>query len=381
MARPRKPPPKPERRSRGSGSVTYDAAAGAWKARLPRGHPEGRRAHYEPTREAAEAWIARELARDPTAFDPSATLGAYLDYWAGLKAPGWEPLQQIKLRAHIAACRPIAHHPLDRLRAHHIQALVAGIQARGCTARYANQIGGLVRRALRDAVKWEVLARNVAELVELPMPAPIERRAWEADEVERLLAALVGHRFEPALTLMLWGGLRFGETLALRWDALDWQTGILTVDKAERTLAHRAIGLPKRKRIREVPIPPHVVARLRDCRDARAVISPWILGNPGGGRVAPATLRRAFDALIAEAGVRRMTPHAGRHSIVSHLLAQGVPTADVSAFAGHANPAITQTSYSHSVREGRDRLRRALDGLYGGPESENGSVMWSDEGR
>jgi integrase len=55
---------------------------------------------------------------------------------------------------------------------------------------------------------------------------------------------------------------------------------------------------------------------------------------------------RADDAW-AEAGLARLTPHEGRHTFASLMIAAGVNAKALSTFMGHANISITLDRYGH----------------------------------
>jgi integrase len=80
--------------------------------------------------------------------------------------------------------------------------------------------------------------------------------------------------------------------------------------------------------------------------------------------IEPRNLSRLFDALIADAGVRRIRFHDLRHTCASLLLAQGVPPRVVMDVLGHSQLAMTTDLYSHvmptALREAADAMDRAL---------------------
>lgn len=374
MPRPKKPPAPTPRRTYGTGSVRFVAARGRWRARLPRDAAGHQRETWHASEDEAAAWLARERSRDASGFDPGSTLGQYLNYWYGLHASRWQPLTQYRYRYELATMRAIATHRLDRLRGDHVQGLLAGMLARKLSTRYVYNVGSLLRRALADAVTWGILARNVALLVTLPEPERRPARVWTASDVQKVLGAIEGHRFESAYLLILYGGLRIGEVAAVRWDALDAAAGVLTVRDAEWTNAKRQIGSPKRKRVREVDLPPHVVARLLEIRREQPVPSVYLLGKPDGTRWTTERLRADWRALSVQVGIPTLHLHEGRHTALSHLLARGVPIAEVARQAGHASPAVTYATYVHIVDAERTKLRGELGRLYGAETDPPGSI-------
>ena len=78
-------------------------------------------------------------------------------------------------------------------------------------------IHGVLHKALDDAVRWNLVARNVSDSVSLPRLIRSEIQPLSKDQAQKLLEVARGHRFEALLTVALVTGMRRGELLALRW--------------------------------------------------------------------------------------------------------------------------------------------------------------------
>jgi len=79
----------------------------------------------------------------------------------------------------------------------------------------------LLHKALAQAVKWQLLARNPVDAVEPPRAERREMRALDEDETARLLGLLEGNRLYTPTLLAVTTGLRRGEILGLRWSDVD----------------------------------------------------------------------------------------------------------------------------------------------------------------
>lgn len=359
MPRSRKPEPKPPRRPVGTGSVAWVEKRQRWRARLPKQIGEmSARESWHLTKDEAEAWIARELARSVDTFDARRSLGDYLDYWQELHADRLGDQTRVTQCAHARAYAELRTVPLERLRGDQLQAAQARLIARKRSRRYARVVTTLIKRALNDAVRWKILAENVAETVTLPQSEPRKTRAWEMAEIQALLAEIVGHRFEAAYLLILWAGLRIGEVMAIRWSAID-ADGIVTVSESEHSrVKGRPIGTTKRERVREVDLPAAVTRRLRELRSASQNV--YVTGKSGGGRWSARTVYVDWLKLTTHLKIQPLAPHGGRRSYgTMHMLA-GTPLADLAVLMGHASPATTAAAYLGSSRT---RRKQAADRL------------------
>lgn len=394
MARPKKVAEPPPRREHGQGSVIWIEKRQRWRARLPR-TPDGvRRESWHRTRDEAEAWLAREISRAPDSFDPSQSLGAYMNYWFRLVGGRWGEQTARRYKYEAAAIGELVKVSLLRLRGDQFQAAQAAILGRGCTRRYAYNVLSLYRRALADAVKWKILTENVVETVTLPEPEKVMKPAWNLAEVQAVLKAIVGHRFEACYLLILWGGLRIGEVVSLRWDQID-DDGAVAFGQAEHThLRGRPLGRPKRDRDRETEIPPHVVARLKKLRADGPSPMAWparpkvdvayvyVAQRPDGNRWTPRAIRDDWVKLVEtvkladdQTAVKPLRPHGGRRTFGTMHMVARTPLADLATLMGHSSPAVTAASYLDSSKERRQAAAEGLAGLIEPSAGTNGGQV------
>ena len=249
--------------------------------------------------------------------------------------------------------------PLSELRADHIQGYYARKQAQlspGTLIKHHN----LIRQALSHAVKWGLLARNVAEAVDSPRSSRKEMRALSAQEVHVLLDACSDTPWYPMIHTLIWTGLRRSELLGLRWKDVDLNLAILRVVQVLHQLNDGQFMFqdPKTaKGRRGVALSPACCLLLRAHRerqeaDAAMLGVPLtgdslVFGHVDGTPRAPATLTHAFTKLVRRIGLTGVRLHDMRHTHASLLLQQGVHPKIVSERLGHANIQITLDTYSH----------------------------------
>jgi integrase len=87
----------------------------------------------------------------------------------------------------------------------------------------------VLRAALEQAVREDLVVRNVAKLVRVPAAAPPEVQPYDPDEARQLLAAAEADRLYAMWAVALSLGLRKGESLGLRWADVDLDEGWLRV--------------------------------------------------------------------------------------------------------------------------------------------------------
>src|SRR5438045_4615514 len=99
----------------------------------------------------------------------------------------------------------------------HINALVSKMHKKGLSPRTCQYVLGILRSSLGQAVKWGLIVRSPAAVVDPPRGKREEVKVYTPDEARALLAAVKGHRLEALFTVAVALGLRKGEVLALKW--------------------------------------------------------------------------------------------------------------------------------------------------------------------
>ncbi|MFD1658123.1 tyrosine-type recombinase/integrase [Streptomyces caeni] len=419
-----------KRRANGEGTITkrkdgrYHAAAYVYR-------PDGtrtRRFVYGKTREevADKLTEMQEKTRQgiPAASSTMA-FGDYLTYWLATIAPerlkpatlnSYEGLARLYIRPALGKKRLNRLSPADvrRFLSEFKSACLCCLRGadkerpedkRTCcavgrccerrpSARTVQYVHAVLRSALQQAIREELIARNVARIVETPTVDHKEVRPLDAGEAKALLKTARSHRLYALWLLLVSTGLRRGEALALTWSDVDLNAGTLRVRRNVQRIRRELIfGTPKTMRsIRTVSLPRRCVQALTEHREAqereRKVAGPkWkpIEGQPAGlifttstGRVIdPRGLNRMLTILCRDARVRRVRVHDLRHTCASLLLAQGVDARTIMETLGHSTITMTLDTYAHvmgtTLRAAADRMDDAL-GLDDEGETEDDSA-------
>ncbi len=157
-----------------------------------------------------------------------------------------------------------------KLHPHHVQKLYTDLLASGKHPSTVRKIHRVLHSALQTAVKQQVVGRNVCDAVEPPKVPARELRVLTEEELRTVLRAAEGTRLHVPILLAGLCGLRRGKVLALRWEDVDLDRGVLHVRRSlEETRWGLALKEPKTGRWRAVAMPPQVVNALRSSRRAQ----------------------------------------------------------------------------------------------------------------
>jgi len=283
-----------------------------------------------------------------------------------------------KLRMHVIP--ELGRLPLAGLSPQALEAFFNRKVTEGLAPRTVQHLRAIIRAALNDALKWGLVARNTAALVDGPRVPHSEVQPPSPEEARALLEAVRGQRLEALYTIALAAGLRQGEALGLRWADVDLDGGTVTVRAALQHSKGTGFELvePKTRRsARTIGLPTVAVAALRRHRarqaadrlaagplweDSWGLVFTTLTGRPLQG---PA-VTRGFQQLLAASGLRRQRFHDLRHGCASLLLSEGVHPRVVMETLGHSQIGLTMNLYSHVLpalqREAAASMDKVLSG-------------------
>jgi len=216
----------------------------------------------------------------------------------------------------------------------------------------------VLRNALSNAVREELLTRNVAKMVKTSNPEYEVGGGLDPMAARTLLAKITDDRLYALYLSAIVLGMRRGELLGLTWHAVDLDEGRLWVRQTLTWVnGQRRIQPPKTRASRRViPLPEVVVTALRDHRkrqgDERSAAgerwtdSGFVFTNRVGEPLSPCSLTKLWHNVRVRVDVPTLRFHDLRHTAVSLLLALGVPPHVVREIAGHSDIKVTMIVYN-----------------------------------
>lgn len=324
----------------------------------------------------------RELAKlldeiqSGTWIEPSKmTVGQYLHQWLEQIKPAvsrktFERYAEIARRSLIPALGP---HKLEGVRPMAIQgfyteALSSGRKdgGGGLSARTVLHYHRLLHKALADAVRWQLIARNPADAVTPPRIERRERPTLNLEEVGRLLALARGTRYYIPILLAVGCGLRRGEIFGLDWEDVDLSARLLRVRRSvEQTGDGLRFKAPKSGRPRTIRISPSIAAELRVYRSEQGRIRGLVCCREDGQPLHPDSFSGDWRAIRERAGVSHITFHDLRHTYAMLQLLAGTHPKVLSELLGHSTISITQDLYGHVTAPMQDGAADRMEELLG----------------
>ncbi|MFI0844401.1 tyrosine-type recombinase/integrase [Mesorhizobium sp. IMUNJ 23232] len=216
----------------------------------------------------------------------------------------------------------------------------------------------LIKHALAQAVKWELLNRNPADAVSPPKVERGTMNTYDMPQTAELVESVRGTRMLIPIVLGVLCGLRRGEIVALRWRNVDFDKGSLSiVESAEQTKEGVRYKPPKSGKGRAVALSPTVleelrVHRLRQAEELlrigiRQTEANFVYAREDGEPLQPRSLTQYWMKAVGKMELPRVRFHDLRHAHATHMLVNGVHPKVASERLGHSRVGITLDLYSH----------------------------------
>ena len=354
-----------KRRGNGEGSV-YRRKDGLWVGQYEIQTPSGTKTKYiySKTRKDAATKLSKAIAdRDSgLVYDcGSMKVGEYLDRWLDstrgtVRERTWIRAE-VDVRVHLKPT--LGKIRLDRLDALQVQSLYRVKLDSGLSPRTVQIIHATLHKALKQAVRWSLVPKNVAEVASSLKPYKKEIHPLSEDQVRRLLKAVEGDKLEALYLLAVTTGMRSGELLGLRWEDVDLEAGTLQV---RRTIFNGRIEAPKTsKGRRSIKLTNRSVQALR----VHTEVGEWVFCTGVGTPISAHNLHnRSWKPLLKKAGLPNIRLHDLRHTCATLLLTKGVHPKIVQELLGHSSISITLDTYSHVLPNMQEKVVEAMEDIF-----------------
>ena len=254
----------------------------------------------------------------------------------------------------------------------------------------------IIHSALKYAVKTDMLVQNVADKVDRPKKNSFQPVFLSAEEMQKMFEALRGTKLELPVLVAAFYGFRRGEVLGLKWDAIDFERGTISVIRTVTTITVEGKQMEieqqsakTKSSLRTLPLIGSFREYFLQVKEAQE-LNKQVCGNcynheydgfvfvdELGERMRANYLTSAFPKFLEDHGLRRMRFHDLRHSCASLLLANGVPLKHIQEWLGHSDFTTTANIYAHLDYKSKITSAQAMETGLALPESGDFSSRWS----
>jgi integrase len=231
---------------------------------------------------------------------------------------------------------------------------------KGLSAARVIQSYQVVDQVLRFAMRARYISLNPADDIQLPRKATPEKTALTHDQVRQLAEA--SEELRTMVYVLAYGGLRYGECIAMKVADVDVSRRRLKVSRSVTAVAHLGMveGSTKTHQSRSVPLPVFVMELVADQIKGRSA-GELVFPHLDRGWIPRDWFAWRFGKACTAVGLNGITPHSLRHTAGSLALASGASVVTVQKLLGHQSPITTMNVYAHQLPDDFDNLSAAMD--------------------
>lgn len=229
---------------------------------------------------------------------------------------------------------------------------------------------------LEKAVRWQYINDNPCRRVEPPARPKTEIKIHDSKNLTKMLQALKNESLDYQIYthIMLSGGLRSGEVVALQWNDIDFDKHAISITKTCQYVSGKGIVIKDTKSkssFRAVVLPEYIFKMLKTYRvewlkrkaklGDKWVITENIFIQWNGGQMHPQTPAKWYKKFLKRNEIPHMRLYGLRHLHATLLIQNGENIVSVSKRLGHSEPSITTDVYAHYLKEHDIKVSDKMD--------------------
>ncbi|KXU16172.1 Phage integrase [Streptococcus oralis] len=222
-----------------------------------------------------------------------------------------------------------------------------------------------IRRAIKQAVADGYITRNFTDLAQVNSTnksKPVEDKFLELDSYLTLLNTL---KSDPAnsnylhLYLLAVTGMRFGESLGLTWEDIDFKHSLINIDKTWDVYGNSGFKSTKNHQsIRKVPLDPTTAILLKKYK-----LAGWEANKHN--RLFARSNHAWLNKLVKKLTHTNIHLHSLRHTYASYLISKDIDLLAVSNLLGHKDLTVTLQTYTHQLESKKEKDFEEIKKLFG----------------
>jgi integrase len=304
------------------------------------------------------------LAKRSTLPTPRLTVGAFLLTW--LEEEHKHNIAHSTYKRYRAL---LVHHinpvinkiELQKVSPSDISSVLTRMRESGQSPRSQQQARALLSVALGEAENKGYIALNPVKKVRIPINKVKEMHPLGIEDVKRLLETYKGTYMSARLHIALLAGLRQGEALGLRWQDVDFETGLLEVrnqvQKIDGKLQLTGLKTDRSRRcvaltsgsLESLSLHRELVENMKMACGSTWKENDFVFPHLDGTAHQATLDYNDWKRCLRLCGIKTRRLHDARHTAATLMYAQGVGIEVISRALGHSSSAITSKLYVHSA--------------------------------
>jgi integrase len=278
---------------------------------------------------------------------------------------------------------------------HEKKITLRGLQAKDIQGFYQEQLKRVkastvlhyhanIHKALKHAVKMDMIATNPSDKVERPKKDKFTGSFYDSDELAKLFEIVKDTPLELPVLFSAFYGLRRSEAIGLKWASIDFKNDTITIEHTVTSCSingkHVELAQDTTKTQssrRTLPLVPFFKEKLLALREEQAEnrrlcgrsysreFLDYVCVDVLGERIKTNYVTTRFPIVLRQNDMRRIRFHDLRHSCASLMLANGVSMKQVQEWLGHSDFSTTANIYAHLDFSSKVSSANALSGSLG----------------
>lgn len=265
----------------------------------------------------------------------------------------------------------------------HIEAFYQKILEDKCTTNTVIHYHAIIRKALQNAVRKDIIPRNPADQVDRPKKNVYHGTFYSEEEMLELFDAVESDPLEICVKIAAYYGLRRSEVLGLRWHAIDLEHKTISIShkviEAEVDGKFVPVGedvLKTKSSFRTLPLIPAVEKLLLEEKEKQEMYRrlfkksycrdylDYICVDQCGRLLRPNYVTEHFSWLIQKYGLKKIRFHDLRHTCASLLLSNGISMKQIQIWLGHSTFSTTADIYAHLDFSAQEQSAAAMGAMF-----------------
>ena len=237
-------------------------------------------------------------------------------------------------------------------------------KAQGPCTKTVRNIHQMICSAYNLAMEQKLVNKNPTQGCALPKVEHKEMKTLTADQLSTFFLEAKETGVYELYYLDLATGLRRGELLGLKWTDVDFDRGVLKIQRAISRQNGRVEEAPLKTKnaYRTLPLSADAIDVLK-MQKSKVGGSEWVFPSPTGGPMSPDSVLHMLQRVLKRAGLPRIRFHDLRHTFATMALQNGVDVKTVSSMLGHYSAGFTLDTYAHVTTDAQLKAAQTMGNI------------------